>query len=125
MRRQLKYYIKTSHDQLDNSDTLIKSIESLLTKQTALTQNEQDDLRRTATEALARLDYHKTTGQNFLGSNKFTDAEQEYQTLQRLTLTSALRLNTDLTILRTDQNYKSTLLLCKEGRGDKEQYNNQ
>lgn len=106
LRRQLKYYVKTTHDQLDNSDTLIQDMEKLLTKDTAaLTQSEQDTLRIKTIEALARLDYHKETGQNFLGSDQPAKAEEEYQTLQRMVLTSSLMLNTDLNALRTDTNY--------------------
>ena len=58
-RRQLKYYINTTHDQLQLSGDLINDMENLLTKQKELTPAEQDTLRAQTADALARLDAHK------------------------------------------------------------------
>lgn len=58
-RRQLKYYINTTHDQLQLSGDLINDMENLLTKQKELTPAEQDMLRAQTADALARLDAHK------------------------------------------------------------------
>ncbi len=77
LRRQLKYYIKTTHDQIKDSNDLIVQIENFLTKNTGpLTtgvNSERETLTNLTADALARLDFHKYnketkkgTGQNFL-----------------------------------------------------------
>jgi hypothetical protein len=118
MRRQLKYYINTTHDQMQLSGDLISDMENLLTKQVELTPVEQDTLRTQAADALARLDAHRDRkeGENFLGSKTPAEAEQEYQKLQRLVLTSGLRLNATMPVLRQHPNYTATLNLIRVGR---------
>ncbi|MEI8008929.1 MAG: hypothetical protein WCI00_06145 [bacterium] len=56
-------------------------------KKPQLTGQEQQDLEKYISEGLARLDNHKKTGQNFLGSIDKDVAEKEYQNIQRLVLT--------------------------------------
>lgn len=91
-RRQRKYYVKTSHDQLDLTEDLTTDITGLLEKKDVLNTSEQTTLKQFVCEGLARLDYHQNTGQNFLGSQKPTVAEKEYQKLQRVVLAGAGRL---------------------------------
>ena len=125
MRRQYKYYIKTSHDQLDDSAELANDMDTLIRKNWPLTPAEREDLVVLTTDGLARLDYHKKTWQNFLWSKNPLQIEKEYQQLQRLVLTSGLRLNMDMTQLRAQQNYTTITNLLTNGRGNGKQYNNQ
>ncbi len=84
--RQFRDYVMTTHDQLADSQTLGSKMEVLL-KKPQLTPAEQETLERYISEGLARLDFHKETGQNFLGSKNKDVAEKEYQNIYRLVLT--------------------------------------
>ena len=72
----------TTHDKLGSSAQLATDLEKLLSSNT-----NTKALETKIGEALARLDYHKKTGQNFLGSENKDVAEKEYQTIYRLVLT--------------------------------------
>lgn len=84
--RQFRDYVMTTHDQLENSKTLASKIDNLL-KKPQLTNTEPRQLEDAIGQALARLNFHKKTGQNFLGSENKDEAEKEYQTIYRLVLT--------------------------------------
>ncbi|MCX6824515.1 MAG: hypothetical protein NT085_05320 [candidate division SR1 bacterium] len=115
--RQFRDYVMTTHDQLENSDTLGTKMEGLLNKP-QLTPAEQQELEKYISEGLARLDFHKKTGQNFLGSKDKDVAEKEYQNIYRLVLTGSIRLNQDLDILRQNNYYDNEMDLINNGTGD-------
>lgn len=118
--RQFRDYLKTTHDQLENSKDMIQKMETLLHKE-KLTNTEPDQLERLIAQWLARIDHHKTTGQNFLGSENEATSEEEYQTIHRLVLTGAMRLDKDLaTDLRTTRAYKRELNTLNHGNGGNE-----
>jgi len=115
--RQFRDYVMTTHDQLENSNTLGNRIEGLL-KKPQLTATEQQELEKYISEWLARLDFHKKTGQNFLGSKDKDVAEKEYQNIYRLVLTWSMRLNQDLDVLRQNNYYDNEMDLINNGTGD-------
>ena len=115
--RQFRDYVMTTHDQLENSDSLGKKMEWLL-KKPQLTGQEQQELEKYISEGLARLDNHKKTGQNFLGSIDKDVAEKEYQNIQRLVLTWAMRIDQDLPTLRQNNYYDNEMDLINNGTGD-------
>ncbi len=123
--RQFRDYVMTTHDQLENSNTLGSKIEWLLSKP-QLTPQEQQELEKYISEWLARLDHHKKTGQNFLGSKDKDVSEKEYQNIYRLVLTGAMRLNKDLWdeknpaagTLRENNYYDNEMDLINNGTGD-------
>jgi len=84
--RQFRDYVMTTHDQLENSKTLADKMENLLSKP-ILENSDPDELERLIATSLARLNFHKKTGQNFLGSTDKDVAEKEYQMIYRLVLT--------------------------------------
>ena len=106
IRNQYNDYIRTTQDQLLLTNTLITSIKTYLNKWTFLTGTEKDELGKLLAEWLARLDYHKETGQNFLWSDDPTLAEKEYKKLQNAIIWWMLRLKvTDMEELRTNMPY--------------------
>ncbi len=115
--RQFRDYVMTTHDQLANSNTLGTKIEWLLSRP-QLTSQEQQELEKYISEWLARLDHHKKTGQNFLWSKDKDIAEKEYQNVYRLVLTGSLRLDKDLTTIRTNNYYDNEMDLIDNGTGD-------
>lgn len=115
--RQFRDYVMTTHDQLENTNTLGHNIENLL-EQPTLDRKQQEELEKQISRALARLDHHKKTGQNFLGSDNKDIAEKEYQNIYRLTLTGAMRLDKDLTTIRDNNYYDNELDLIENGTGD-------
>jgi len=108
----------TTQDQLKNSNTLANDMNTLLLKP-QLIGTEPDQLERLIGQALARLNFHKKTGQNFLGSENKDIAEKEYQTIYRLVLTGAMRLDRDLSSFETTRTYKREMDLIENGTGDK------
>ncbi|HCB51216.1 TPA: hypothetical protein DEP21_01345 [Patescibacteria group bacterium] len=70
-----------------------------------------------------------------MGSNQPTIAEKEYQELQRLILTSTLRMGTDMNTLRTDSSfytkrkisnsYANTISLLNNGTLSGDKHNTQ
>jgi hypothetical protein len=66
-------------------------------------------------QALARLNHHKETGQNFLGSQDKDIAEKEYQQIYRLALTGAMRLDKDLSYFEGTRTYKREMKLINSG----------
>jgi len=115
--RKFRDYMMTTHDQLKNSNTLSSRIEWLL-RIAELTLPEQEELERYISEWLARLDFHKKTWQNFLGSNNKDIAEKEYQNIYRLVLTWSMRLDKDLDILRQNNYYYNEMDLINNGTGN-------
>jgi len=115
--RQFRDYVMTTHDQLKNSETLGKKIEWLL-KKSQLSTQEQQQLEQYISAWLARLDHHKKTGQNFLGSKNKTVAEKEYQNIYRLVLTWSMRLDQDLSLIRQNNYYDNEMDLINNGTGD-------
>lgn len=65
------------------------------------------------------MDYHKRTGQNFLGSDDKDVAEKEYQNIYRLVLTGSMRLDKDLDDIRENNYYYSEMDIINNGTGDK------
>lgn len=114
--RQFRDYVMTTHDQLENSNTLAGKLEALL-KKPQLTAAEQQTLERHISEGLARLDFHKETGQNFLGSKDKDVAEKEYQSIYRLVLTGSMRLDKDLDTIRQNNYYDNEMDLINNGTG--------
>ena len=106
IRDQYNDYVITTQDQLSPTSTLLANIKTYLTKWTFLTIKEKDELGKLLAEWLARLDYHKETGQNFLWSDDPTLAEKEYKRLQNAIIWWMLRLKiTDIKDLRTVDPY--------------------
>ena len=116
--RQFRDYVTTTHDQLENSKTLADKMDKLL-KKPQLTNTEPRQLEDLIGQALARLNFHKKTGQNFLGSENKDEAEKEYQTIYRLVLTGAMRLDKKLDEFETTRTYKREMDLINNGTGDK------
>lgn len=106
--RQFRDYILTTHNQLKDSNTVANDIEVLVNKP-QLIGTDADQLERLVAKALARLNHHKKTGQNFLGSKDKDIAEREYQTIQRLILTWAMRLDKDLPYFEGTYTYKKEI----------------
>ena len=73
-------------------------------------------------DGLARLDYHKKSGQNFLGSDNPLRAEEEYRALQNAVMWGAKRLGISVNDLRArspyDAYYNNTVRLIEDGTGD-------
>lgn len=115
--RQFRDYVMTTHDQLEDSNTLAAKMEWLLSKP-QLTTQEQQQVERYISEWLARLDFHKKTGQNFLGSKDKDVAEKEYQSIYRLVLTWSMRLDQDLDTIRQNNYYDNEMDLINNGTGD-------
>ena len=134
IREQYRDYVKTTQDQLSLSNDLVSKIESRLQDRSPLTDIERTNLAADVAEWLARLDYHKNTGQNFLWSNQPGVAEKEYRALQNAVMWWARRLrlvdaqwNPDMNIIRTrspyDAYYNATTTLIEEWTWD--EYNTQ
>lgn len=103
--RQFKDYVLTTHDQLKDSKTLANDINNLLIE-SQLDGTKPRQLEDLVGQALARLNYHKKTGQNFLGSENKDVAEKEYQNIYRLVLTGAMRLDKKLDEFENTRTYK-------------------
>ena len=105
-RKQFNDYILTTQDQLLSTNELVTNIKTYLKKWNVLNVWEKDNLGKLLADWLARLDYHKETGQNFLWSDNPDNAEKEYKQLQNAIIWWSLRLKiTDLEKLRTDPTY--------------------
>ena len=123
--RQFRDYVMTTHDQLEDSKSLASKMKGLLNKP-ELTTQEQQDLEKYISAGLARLDYHKQTGQNFLWSQDKDVAEKEYQDIYRMVLTWSMRLDKDLGdeknpaagTLRNNNYYNDEIDLIHNGTGD-------
>ena len=82
MLRTWEYYTQTTHDQLRNTNQLAGWINQDI-------RNDISDpayraqLERDASEGLARLDYHRATNSNFVGSDTASLAEEEYNKLHQ------------------------------------------
>jgi hypothetical protein len=122
-RNQYEQYVYTSHDQLELSSKLYNEIRQLLKKWIDLDIHGRGKLMQLLAEWLARLDYHKKTGQNFLWSNNQEDSEKEYMQLQNAIIWGTLRLWILTSSLRADPFYKRQMELLKKGTGS--EYNNQ
>ena len=127
IRKQYEDYVLTTQDQLSLSSDLLSRIERRLQDSNALNTSEQLNLAADLADGLARLDYHKRTGQNFLGSNNPWNAEREYRALQNAVMWWVKRLGMQLNDLRTrapyDAYYHNTITLIEEWTGD--DYDNQ
>ena len=91
-RDQFRDYVLTTQDQLASTSQLLTNIKAYLNKWVVLSPWEKDNLGRLMADWLARLDYHKETGQNFLWSDNYSVAEQEYKQLQNAIIWWTLRL---------------------------------
>ncbi len=112
--RQFSDYVLTTQDQLKDSKKLASDINKLL-KLPQLTDTQPRQLEDLIGQALARLNFHKETGQNFLGSDDKNIAEKEYQEIYRLVLTGAMRLDKDLKDFEDTRTYKREMKLINEG----------
>ena len=99
---------------MKDSKTLASDIEKLL-DQPRLDGAQPRDLEDFIGQALARLNHHKETGQNFLGSENKDVAEKEYQQIYRLALTGAMRLDKDLKYFEGTYTYKKEMELINDG----------
>ena len=106
-RQQFKDYILTTQDQLLSTNELVTNIKTYLKKGNILTTTEKEDLGKLLADWLARLDYHKETGQNFLWSDSPDVAEKEYKQLQNAIIWWTLRLNINTDDLRTKTPYET------------------
>ena len=122
VRDQYKDYVLTTQDQLSLSPDLLSRIERRLQDSTALSSAEQINLAADLADGLARLDYHKKSGQNFLGSDNPLRAEEEYRALQNAVMWGAKRLGISVNDLRArspyDAYYNNTVRLIEDGTGD-------
>ena len=130
IRDQYNDYVLTTQDQLLLTNTLVANIKTYLNKWTILTPTEKDELGKLLADWLARLDYHKETGQNFLWSDDPTLAEKEYKKLQNAIIWWMLRLKiTDIKDLRTNlpyvTYYNTTKNTIEKWTGTGKEYNNQ
>lgn len=105
IRDQYNDYILTTQDQLELTNSLLTNIKTYLKKWDVLNSTEKDDLGKLLADGLARLDYHKKTGQNFLGSDDPALAEKEYKQLQNAIIWGTLRLKIDTNDLRNNYPY--------------------
>lgn len=122
-RNQYEQYVYTSHDQLELSSKLYNEIKHYLKKWIDLDIHGKGKLRQLLAEWLARLDYHKETGQNFLWSNNQNKSEKEYMQLQNAIIWWTLRLWILTRHLRGDYFYKRQIDLLKKWTGN--DYNTQ
>ena len=122
IRKQYKDYVLTTQDQLSLSPDLLSRIERRLQDSNALNNTEQLNLAADLADGLARLDYHRRTGQNFLWSNNPWNAEREYRALQNAVMWWAKRLGIQVNDLRTsapyDAYYHNTITLIEEWTGN-------
>jgi hypothetical protein len=116
--RQFKDYVMTTHDQMKNTKELAADINGLLS-QIHLDGSKPRELEDLIGKALARLNHHKKTGQNFLGSENKDIAEKEYQNIYRLVLTGAMRLDRDLSSFESTTAYTTEMDIIDNGTGDK------
>ena len=134
IRSQFRDYVNTTHDQLDLSTELTKKIEKRLQSVSPLDEAQKRYLVQDVADWLARLDYHKKTGENFLWSNNSAVAEQEYRALQNAVMWWARRLgavdanwNPDMEIIRNtdpfNAYYNSTISIIENWQWD--EYNTQ
>ena len=105
IRDQYNDYVLTTQDQLSLTNTLVTNIKTYLNKWTILSSSEKDELGKLLSDWLARLDYHKETGQNFLWSDDPTLAEKEYKKLQNAIIWWMLRLKITDKDLRENMPY--------------------
>ena len=91
-RAQFRDYVLTTQDQLSLTSKLLADIKTYLNKWDVLNAWEKNDLIKLLADWLARLDYHKETGQNFLWSDNPSVAEKEYKQLQNAIMWWILRL---------------------------------
>lgn len=106
-RDQFRDYVLATQDQLELTSDLVAKIKAQLKKWKALNPWEKDSLWHSLADWLARLDFHKKTGQNFLGSNNPKQAEFEYKQLQNAIIWWSLRLWIDVDNLRTNPPYNA------------------
>jgi hypothetical protein len=90
------------------SKDIAATIRRYTTNANPLIQAELDQLRIAAGDALARLDYYRDVGQNFTGTDQYTQAEKDYHDLYQTVLGSLQRLGTDLATLRQDPAYTTS-----------------
>lgn len=128
-RDQFRDYVAATHDQLELTNNLTTAIKTYLKKGNKLQPFEKDELSKKMADWLARLDYHKKTGQNFLWSNDHTIAEKEYKELQNAIIWWMLRLNIDTNTLRTwtwySAYYNLTKNVIENWTGSADKYNTQ
>lgn len=99
-RDQYRDYVLATQDQLELTSDLVAKIKTYLKKWDVLTPTEKNDLGEALADWLARLDYHKQTGQNFLWSDSPAIAEKEYKQLQNAIIWWTLRLWIDVKDLK-------------------------
>jgi hypothetical protein len=107
-RRHRERYINTTQSNILLSKDIATTIRRYTTNANPLTQIEIDQLRATAGDALARLDYYRSVGQNFTGTDQYTQAEKDYHDLYQTVLWSLERLSTNLATLRQDPAYTTS-----------------
>lgn len=88
----------------------------------AIAGGEQDQLKALVAESLARLEYYKKTGQNFLGSKGVDKAEEDYQNLYSTMIAGAKRLGLvdasgkiDIAAIQAIAQHKTTEDMLKVG----------
>ena len=134
IRDQYRDYVQATQDQLLLSQDLVLRITKRLNNKNSLSWIERTNLVAYVTDWLARLDYHKKTGQNFLWSNNPSVAEKEYRDLQNAVMWWAKRLwlvdvnwNPDMDQIRNnspyDAYYNNTIDIIENWSWD--EYNNQ
>ena len=134
IRDQYRDYVQATQDQLLLSQDLVSRITKRLNSQNSLSWIERTNLAAYVADWLARLDYHKKTGQNFLWSNNPSVAEKEYRDLQNAVMWWAKRLglvdakwNPDMDQIRKnspyDAYYTNTIDIIENWSWD--EYNNQ
>ena len=127
-RKQFRDYVLTTQDQLASTNQLLIDIKTNLNKWTVLTAWEKNDLAKLLADWLARLDYHKETGQNFLWSDNPGIAEKEYKQLQNAIIWWTLRLwikTGDLRNLPYKTYYDSVKKVIDKWTGTGDEYNTQ
>jgi len=122
VREQYRDYVLATQDQLELTSDLIAKIKAPFKKWGPLSPAEKSSLQHLLADWLARLDFHKETGQNFLWSDNPALAEKEYKQLQNAIIWWTLRLNIDLKDLRSkspyNAYYNNTKKIIKDWTGD-------
>ncbi len=106
--RNFLRYLRTSHDELSNTQTETTAIMQFAQKADQLTAPEKQKLLQHVGEALARLDLYQQTGQNFFGSDQEVLSEKEMRDLKKAVMLGVARLDTTLNSIKHETHYQKT-----------------
>lgn len=107
-RRHWERYINTTHANILLSKDMVANIRRYTSSANTLEQEQLEQLKMAAGDTLARLDYYRDVGQNFVGTDNYEQAEKDYNELYQAVLAAVDRLDTDLSTFRQDAAYTTS-----------------